>query len=478
MASARAGRPDGPDEPADASGPASLVRAVKRRPLVVALVALAAVGVAALWLAARSDSYEATAEVLVTPAPDDGGPTQSLPLLRTSGDRTRIVQTAVSLLDSAGAARGAAQALGGGWTPERVAGAVTVEPVGQTDVIAVTAQADSPALAARVANAFAQAALDARAEALRPRIEVLRNQLQADLQGQSDPKSQVAVDVQESLSELRAVEAAGDPTLSLTRRAEPPTSSVGSSPWLLLALALVAGLVVGIGAALVADLIGPPAIADAAQVAALAGAPVVATVPALAAGHPPPPAVIRAARYVELHVGGDGPSLPMLLFAGPTEGDESAACVAGFGIALADAGRHVLLADLDPAGAVAPWIADAQPGDASLRLHGRRAVPTRKERQRYDCVLVHAPSIIESGDALRAAGTGDAAVFVVLPRRTSVEDIELALRLLERAGSRPDGIILVNGPGLRDRFVRALQRVSAPVDIGDRPRELELRRAR
>jgi hypothetical protein len=36
----------------------------------------------------------------------------------------------------------------------------------------------------------------------------------------------------------------------------------------------------------------------------------------------------------------------------------------------------------------------------------------------------------------------------------------------------------VNGPGLRDRFVRALQRVSAPVDIGDRPRELELRRAR
>lgn len=93
-----------------------MVRAVKRRPLVVALVTLAAVVVAALWLATRSDSYEATAEVLVTPAPDDGGPTQSLPLLRTSGDRTRIVQTAASLLDSAGAARGAAKALGDGWT--------------------------------------------------------------------------------------------------------------------------------------------------------------------------------------------------------------------------------------------------------------------------------------------------------------------------------------------------------------------------
>jgi pimeloyl-ACP methyl ester carboxylesterase len=86
-------------------------------------------------------------------------------------------------------------------------------------------------------------------------------------------------------------------------------------------------------------------------------------------------------------------------------------------------------------------------------------------------------SLLDSAGAARGAARALGGGWT--PERVDgAVTVELALRLLERAGSRPDGVILVNGPGLRDRFVRALQRVSAPVDIGDRPRELELRRAR
>src|SRR5215211_4147609 len=124
-----------------ASGPATLMRAIRGHPLLIGLVALAAVLAAVVWQATRSSAYEATAEILVTPAPDDGGPDRSLPLLRESGDRTRIIQTAATLVDSDQAARGTAEALGASWTPDRVSSAVTVEPVGQTDILAVTAKA-------------------------------------------------------------------------------------------------------------------------------------------------------------------------------------------------------------------------------------------------------------------------------------------------------------------------------------------------
>jgi hypothetical protein len=310
--------------------------------VIVALVALAAVAAAALWLVARSEPYEATADILVTPARDDGGADRSLPLLRSSGDRTRIVQTAASLIDSAGAAKASRAAPAAAGRPIAWRGAVTVEPVGQTDVVAVTAQADSPALPAGITNEFARAALDARAEALQP-----------DRHGAVAP--------------------------ARARR----------------------GLVVGVGAAMLADLPGPHR--------------------------------RRGQR------------------------DDAAACIAGFGRALAQAGRDVLLVDLDPAGGVAARVAGAEPNQGSLRVHGRRALPAQKERERHDWLLVHAPSTIESGEAARVAGSADAVVVVVRPRRTTVDDLELALRLLEWQGVRPDGVILVTGRRLRERLERLSQ---------------------
>jgi len=490
-----------------AGGPATLLRAIRGHPLLIGLVALATVLAAVLWQATRSPSYEATAEILVTPAPDDGGPDRSLPLLRVSGDRTRIIQTAATLVDSAGAAQRTAQALGAGWTPERVSGAVTVEPVGQTDVLAVTAQADSTKLAAQLANTFAQAALAARSELLRPRLDALQAQLEQELKAQADPSSSVAVDAAERLSELRAVAAAGDPTLSLTRRAENGEGPVGTPAWVVIFVALLAGLAVGVGAALVAELVGPRRIADAAHASALSGAPVLARVPVPPddAGRPPP-AVASALRTVELQLPADASGRWVILLVSPS-GDAAAACVADFGIALAQAGRDVLIVDLDgPGGPLAARLGDGAPSPASgadapgadrastllpglglLPAQAVRAVAADAQdpaamlaavRDRHDCVIVHAPALTESGEALRVLGAVDSVVLVVRPRHTSLEDFDLALRLLERADRSPDGLVVVAGREWQRREHLAAPGTAEPAPVTERPREPGARQAR
>jgi len=77
-------------------------------------------------------------------------------------ESTRTMQTAASLLDSPAAAELTARRLGPGWTRPRVQSAVEVETKGQSNVLSVVASAEEPSTAARLANTFARAALDAR----------------------------------------------------------------------------------------------------------------------------------------------------------------------------------------------------------------------------------------------------------------------------------------------------------------------------
>src|SRR5829696_10456661 len=264
---------------ADARAAASLVGAIKGHPMLIAIVTVLVTLVALVWSAARAPTYEASAQILVTPLPEDGGSDPRLPVLRTSSDRTRAIQTAANLLDSPAAAATAADRLGRGWTPARVDAMVDVLPEGESDVLSVTASADDAALAARVANQYARSALEARGRALAPVVAALTAQTQRELKAERNPASPVALDLAERLSDLRALGTGVDPTLSLTRPAEPPSSTVGTPRSLLALLGLLAGFAVGVGSALVLDMVGPRRVADAEQAIAATGLPVLARVP-------------------------------------------------------------------------------------------------------------------------------------------------------------------------------------------------------
>src|SRR5215213_1962207 len=106
-----------PAEPA--LGP--YLRAIRAHKPLMVLTTLAFVAAALAWLAfARTPTYEATANLLVTPLPQDDQTFRGLQLLRDSGDPTRTVQTAASLVTAPEAARRTATQLGNGWTTQRV----------------------------------------------------------------------------------------------------------------------------------------------------------------------------------------------------------------------------------------------------------------------------------------------------------------------------------------------------------------------
>ena len=474
----------------DGRAAAGIAGAIKAHPLLIAIVTLLVALVAVVWSAVRAPAYEASAQILVTPLPEDGGSDPRLPVLRTSSDRTRVVQTAANLLESPAAASTAANRLGRGWTAARVDAMVEVLPEGESDVLSVTASADDAALAARVANQYARSALEARGRALAPVVGALTAQTQRELQAERNPASPVALDLAERLSDLRALGTGVDPTLSLTRPAEPPSSTVGTPRSLLALLGLLAGFAVGVGSALVLDMVGPRRVADAEQAIAATGLPVLARVPGFGVwqrAQPSSPlmyrpgaaAAFRAMQYqLELAPG----TKRRLMLAGGSAGDGVTTCVAELGLTLARAGHRVLLIDLDTRspqlaarlGVTEPsalsevgakgdhWDSalPKAPGSARLKVltvgaYGALGIPDDvaeqlpkllgQARRHFEYVVIDAPSLAESGEALRIASAVDAVVLVLRPGRTPVQDLETSLELLARVDKRPDGMLLVGG---------------------------------
>ena len=76
------------------------LRAIAAHKVLVALTTLAALVGCIAWLATRSDTYETTAEILVTPLTAVDETFQGLPFLRDYGEATRTIQTAATLVDS------------------------------------------------------------------------------------------------------------------------------------------------------------------------------------------------------------------------------------------------------------------------------------------------------------------------------------------------------------------------------------------
>jgi Mrp family chromosome partitioning ATPase/capsular polysaccharide biosynthesis protein len=245
--------PPGGQRAEGALGP--LVRAVRAHKLLVAVVTLAAVAGAVAWLVVRTPQYEATTQLLATPIPLDDASYHSVPgILRESGDPTRDIETAATVVDTVAAAAHTANDLGDGWTLDRVLDHVTVEPQGQSSVLAVKGTADSAELAARLANTFARAALSERAARLKDyadgEIPHLR-ELAASLPAGSAESATVGA----RLDALEAIRSGGDPTLQFFQAARVPDSAVGLSAPLALLLATIAGFALGCAAALLRELL-------------------------------------------------------------------------------------------------------------------------------------------------------------------------------------------------------------------------------
>lgn len=214
--------------------------------ILITATTIVALAGAAAYVGLRSTSYEATADVLVTPLASEDPNFQGLPLIRESSDGSRPVQTGAGLLSGPAIARLTADHLGGEWTRREVEGDVVVQPRGESNIVAIVAKAGSASSSAELANVYTSAALKLRRHTLQPyfhrEIEIL-----TDEAGKG-----------EQLKQLRAAEHSGDPTLSVAARAQAPSASAGPSTKLILLIALIVGLLVGVGGVMVINVARTP----------------------------------------------------------------------------------------------------------------------------------------------------------------------------------------------------------------------------
>lgn len=471
------------------------LRAIAAHPLLVALVTLAALLAGVAWSALRGPEYEASAQVLLTPLPQDDRTFLGLQLLRDSNDPTRTVQTAAQLVESApGATELTARRLGRGWDRQAVLDSVAVEPQGESNILAVIGSAQEATTAARLANEFARAALDARGKALRAQVERRIAEVEAR---ERTGEGRETIDAETELAQLRdqleTFRRGADPTLSLSQPASVPAAPTGAAPWLVGLLSLLAGFALGSGAALLAELLDPR-IREEQEALKLYPLPVLSRIPDVPHAYPRggiaspvsmPPAAREAFRAVQaqLKPRGDGEPCVMMVTSA-SSGDGKTTCAVNLAFAFVTAGHRVILLDLDlrkPDVGEALGVAHDR-GLASLVAEGsqlsdvlvqapqlpplRVAVAgaegdvvafealTRRlpeiiaeARGLADYVILDSPPLGEVSDALTVAEYVDEVVLVTRPGHTDRAGLERVRDLLERADRRPLGMLVIGGTG-------------------------------
>jgi tyrosine-protein kinase len=245
---------DSPTRLEGALGP--YLRAIASHRWFVIAITATTVAASCVWLLVRAPTYEAKAEVLVSPLSQDDTTFIGVQVLRESSEPTRTMQTAATLVSSRRAAELAAPRLGPGWDAGRVEDAVDVEPQGESNVLAVTAQDDDPKSAARVADVYLRAALEARQKVLRRQVHAAIRGLRAGGQGPREGTG-AAADRAQRLNQLELVRNGVDPTLSLSQPANIPASPLGPPSWLVVLLSLLAGLTLASVMVLLLEAIGP-----------------------------------------------------------------------------------------------------------------------------------------------------------------------------------------------------------------------------
>jgi Mrp family chromosome partitioning ATPase len=468
------------------------VNSIRAHLRLVLVVIAVAVGASVVWLAMRSPSYSATSEIFVSPLPQDEVAFLGVPVVRDAGDPTRTIQTAAALVDTRAAADAAAKQLGQPWTGEQVKGVVDVKPLGQTNILSITATAGSADLAAQIANVYATTALAVRKDLVQRLARQALPSLRARLKT-LDAGSPGAAELQRQMNRLEALSRGPDPTLALAQRASAPSAPEGAPAYMVVALALLAGAVLGTGTALLIDTLTPDRVGTEEELLSLLPVPVLARLPRLKRRQrklgmvEQNPTMREALRTVQVQLNLKGGRRRTVLITSPSPADGKTTTAVAFGMALADGGARVILIDADVRRAgphSSAW--RAQPPEATTQEPTAGARPTRPEAfgrllrpvpdhptlqlidagdlgldsadersltrlidilrraaERADYVILDTPPLGVVSDALPLLEHADDVILVSKLRWTKRIHAEVTRELLGRAGIEPTGLLVI-----------------------------------
>jgi capsular exopolysaccharide synthesis family protein len=464
------------------------LQTLRERLGLIAVCTLAAVAAAVIYVLVASPTYKAQAQILVTPVSRDDDTLTNLGLIRDSNDPTRDVSTAAKLVTAPDVARRVIRQLHLRISVHDLLEKVSSEPIAQSNLVAVTAEAGDPRGAQARADAFAQATVDDRTRALQAELATMIPQLRKRMAGATAAERP---ELAAQLAELQALATGPDPTVRVQQRAEAPIAPARPRAKLSLAAGLIGGLIVGIAAAFALQAVDPRVRREE-QLRALYRIPILARIPRerRRSSAPLPPAALTPASVEGFRTlratlaaasaprNGRGRSI-LVTGASPSEGKSTTAV--NLAVSLAHAGHSVILIEADlrrptlgAAFGVQPrfGVSSVLMGDvrleqalintpeygpnlelllvdqAGIHMADRLSLPTARKlvaeaEQLADYVIIDSPPLTEVIDALPLAQQAGDVVVVVRLGRGRMNRLEDLGEILTRHGVRPAGLVLV-----------------------------------
>ncbi len=241
--------------PAESQGLKRYFETVRERMTLVIAAVLATTAGALIYVVMADEVYEAQADLLVSPISDTAGDLSGLGLPSESNDPLRLVETQATLIAGDGVAEAAAEELGTDRDPQSLLKSVSVEPVAESNVLAITAEASSGQGAADLANAFANGAVAYRTDVLHERIDEVVPALERRLEAAPPGAARDALTIR--LGQLEQLRTGDDPTIEVVGEATVPGSPTSPRKLASLIAGALAGLILGIGGAFALRVLDP-----------------------------------------------------------------------------------------------------------------------------------------------------------------------------------------------------------------------------
>ena len=473
------------------------VNTIRERIKLIAAVTVLTTLAAVIYVLLAPKVYEAQSELLVTPVPADDPALSGLPIIRGSSDPTRDVETAARLVANRQVAQSVRRRTPG--LPEPLLEHVKAEPVAQSNIVAITAEAPTGREAQQIANGFAENSIQVQTQKLHAALDKSIANLEARVEALSGPDEAAGAgddtSLRSQLARLQTLRGQDDPTLSVQTRAAEPDAPSSPKKKLSLISGFLAGLILGIGGAFALQVLDPRLRRED-QLRSLYGLPILGRIPkeskrtdTALAPERLSPGTLEAYRTLRATLAASRRGMrideaPAVLVTSPSPSEGKSTSAINLASSLALAGNSVILIEADlrrPAigaalgvkgefgtGSVLLGMAELEDALVETKAYGRYLrvlladtssgasgfmadqlfLPAAQNlvtdaKRLADYVIVDSPPLSEVIDALPLAQQVDEVLVVVRLGRTQLTRLQNLAEILARHDIEPVGFAVV-----------------------------------